>query len=568
MFSISPLKAPAAPRTRRSFLRQSALACAGAAALAAGFPQTALAQAMAAATPLPVDDAARWLRFTTFAPLDSEILDVATRGYSAWLDTQMALPQSRSVADWIRLKGPPGFEDPNQSPYFDTRIQAIDWKCVYAGDPLRQRVTYALSNLFVISEAGTDRGVVVESYASFWDLLNRHAFGNFRELIEDVTYSLDMGFFLTYLNNRKADPATGRQPDENYARELMQLFTLGLWELNEDGSRRLDSSGKPIPTYQQADIVQLARVFTGLYPNGSFRNGLPLRFGHDGASGFAPDTWGRRMALDDTQHAPEAVKALGGRVNLPAGTPGATAIRATLDALFQHPSCPPFVALNLIRRLSCSNPSPGYVTRVSRAFVNNGKGVRGDMKAVLRAIFLDPDLLNRGTPNFGMLAPRYVYTMGAVRRLGTFDSSDTQRIHPWAHTSLGSQRPFTAPTVFNFNKPDYASPELKALGLVGAELENYDEDGATTVFNGIGQLTRNAALTPYLAGKLASSLNDGALVDELSRRLSGQLLPATDRSALLSSIRNFPRTQVSWQRAVLSAMLWAILVHPQNMVLS
>ena len=555
---------------RRRFLRQSALVCASTAALAAGFPRTPLAQALAAATTLPVDDAARWLRFTTFAPLDSEILDVATRGYGAWLDTQMTLPQSRSVADWIRLKGPPGFEDPNQSPHLDTRVQAIDWKCVYAGDPLRQRVTYALSNLFVISEVGTDRAVVTQAYASFWDLLNRNAFGNFRTLIEDVTYSLDMGFYLTYLNSRKADAATGRQPDENYARELMQLFTIGLWELNEDGSRKLDGKGQPIPTYQQGDIVQLARVFTGLYASGNLRNGgRATRFGDASPGAFTAETWSRRMAIDASQHSPEAVRALGGRVNIAAGTPGANAIRATLDALFQHPSCPPFVALNLIRRLTCSNPSPGYVSRVSRAFVNNGSGVRGDMKAVLRAIFLDPDLLTPGTPNFGMLVPRYVYTMGAVRRLGSFDSLGTQRpINPWLHKTLGSQRPFTAPTVFNFNKPDYATPELKARGLVGAELENYDEDGATTVFNGLGLLARNAVLTPYLADQLASASNDAGLLDELSQRLSGRLLPTGDRSALLGSLRNYPRNQDNFQRAVLAAMLWAILVHPQNIVLS
>ncbi|MBL0718464.1 DUF1800 family protein [Piscinibacter sp. Jin2] len=571
MFPTPDLKAnPALSRSRRGFLRQSAAACASTAALVAGFPQTALAQALAGATALPVDSAARWLRFTTFAPLDSEILDVATRGYGAWLETQMLLPQSRSVADWVRLKGPPGFEDPNQSPHHDTRIQAIDWKCVYAADPLRQRVTYALSNLFVISEAGTDRAVVPEAYSAFWDLLNRNAFGNFRTLIEDVTYSLDMGFYLTYLNSRKADAATGRQPDENYARELMQLFTIGLWELNEDGSRKLDGSGQPIPTYQQTDIVQLARVFTGLYPNGNLRNGgRATRFGDASPGAFTAETWGRRMAIDASQHAPEAVRALGGRVNIAAGTSGANAIRATLDALFQHPTCPPFVALNLIRRLTCSNPSPGYVSRVSRAFVNNGSGVRGDMKAVLRAIFLDPDLLTPGTPNFGMLVPRYVYTMGAVRRLGSFDSLGTQRpINPWLHKTLGSQRPFTAPTVFNFNKPDYATPELKALGLVGAELENYDEDGATTVFNGLGQLTRNATLTPYLSAKLASSANDAELLDELSRRLSGRVLPSGERNALLGAIRGYPRTQTGWQRNVLSAMLWTILIHPQNMVLS
>ncbi|MBL0719773.1 DUF1800 family protein [Piscinibacter sp. Jin2] len=560
---------PVVRSTRRSFLRQSALASASAAALAAGFPRTSLAQALAAATTLPVDAAARWLRFTTFAPLDSEIVDVANRGYSSWLDSQMALPQSRSVADWIRLKGPPGFEDPNQSPHLDTRIQAIDWKCVYASDPLRQRVTYALSNLFVISELGTDRAVVAQAYASFWDLLNRNAFGNFRTLIEDVTYSLDMGFYLTYLNSRKADAATGRQPDENYARELMQLFTIGLWELKEDGSRKLDGNGNPIPTYTQADIVQLARAFTGLYPNGKTTTGQALKFGDERPSTFSADVWARRMAIDASQHSPEAVRALGGRVNIAAGTSGANAIRATLDALFQHPTCPPFVALNLIRRLTCSNPSPGYVSRVSRAFVNNGSGVRGDMKAVLRAIFLDPDLLTPGTPNFGMIVPRYAYTMGAVRRIGSFETSTTQRpVSLGAHKTLGSQRPFTAPTVFNFNKPDYATPELKALGLVGAELENYDEDGATTVFNGLGLLARNASLTPYLAQQLASTANDEGLVDELSRRLSGRLLPSPERESLLMSLERMGRGTDKQQRDVLAAMLWTILIHPQNIVLS
>ncbi|MBB1160943.1 DUF1800 family protein [Aquariibacter albus] len=552
--------------SRRDFLRVGSLACITTAAAVAGFPQTTLAQSLSnIGVSVSVDQAARWLRFSTFAPLDSEILDVATRGYASWLETQMLLPQSRTVSDWVRLQGPPGFEDPNQLIAFTERVRAIDWKCVYAADQFRQRVTYALSNIFVVSTLSISAYIC----ASFWDTLNKHAFGNFRELIEAITYSVDMGIYLTYMNNSKGDAASGRQPDENYARELMQLFTIGLWELNEDGSRKIDSKGHPIPTYSQADVTQMARVFTGLYANGTTYWGEKVRFGFTNFSAFSSELWASPMQADDSRHSPESVRALDGRVDIPAGTSCSQAIRKALDALFQHPSCPPFIALNLIRRLTCSNPSPAYVTRVSRAFVNNGQGVRGDMKAVLRAIFLDPDLLTPGTPRFGMLTPRYVYTMGAARRLGCFSNPLTQRVmSQYDHTLIGSQRPFTAPTVFNFNRPDFTTPELRALELVGPELENCDEYGASQVFTGLGHLCSNATLTPNLSLRLISADNDAALLDELSRRLSGKVLPDGDRSSLLSILRGIGRTQVTYQRQVLAAMLWTILIHPQNMVLS
>ncbi len=518
--------------------------------------------------------AARWLGFCTFGPTEQEIETVQRIGPAAWLDQQLAAPPSRSVTEWIDRKGPPGREDARQSPHFDTRLQAIDWKCIWAPDAVRQRVSYALSQIFVISEVGADRIANPYAYAHFWDLLNAGATGNFRQLIEDVSCSLDMAYFLTYLNNRKADDATGRQPDENYARELMQLFTIGLWELEEDGSRRLDAAGRPIPTYGQRDIVELARVFTGFYSDGPRRDGVRLPFGTENHGLYGPAAWSRRLSVKAEEHAPEPTTALDGRIRIPPRTEALTALRQTLDALFGHPSCPPFIALNLIRRLSTSNPSPGYVRRVAAAFKDNGQGQRGDMKAVLRAIFLDPELLDppAGRP-FGRMTEPYVGTIALARQLGAHCDAEQQRFAGlWHHKRFASQRPFTAPTVFNFNQPDFAPQgPIQQAGLVAPELQNCDEHGATLRFNGVGALCEGLPMTPELLDRLATPAHDAELLDRYALQLSGQLLPAADRADLLKVLARLPRgrdaeTGRTSRQIVLSSMVWFITVHPDNIV--
>ncbi|MBL0718647.1 DUF1800 family protein [Piscinibacter sp. Jin2] len=562
-------------RPGRRALMQQGLGALAALGLPAGAP-AAQADARLAPAGLRLDRsaAARWLGFCTFGPTEEEIEAVHRIGPAAWLDQQLDAPPSRSVTEWIDRKGPPGREDARQSPHFDTRLQAIDWKCIWAPDAVRQRVSYALSQIFVVSEVGADRIANPYAYAHFWDLLNAGATGNFRQLIEDVSASLDMAFFLTYLNNRKADEATGRQPDENYARELMQLFTIGLWELEEDGSQRLDADGRPIPTYGQQDIVELARVFTGFYSDGPRRDGVRLAFGIENHGLYGPAAWSRRLSVKADEHAPESTTALKGRVRIPAGTEAYTALGRTLDALFKHPSCPPFIALNLIRRLSTSNPSPAYVRRVVAAFKDNGQGQRGDMKAVLRAVFLDPELFDPPSDRpFGRMTEPYVSTIALARQLGAHCDAEQQRFAGlWHHKRFASQRPFTAPTVFNFNQPDFAPQgPIQQAGLVAPELQNCDEYGATLRFNGVGALCEGLPMTPELLERLATPAHDAELLDRYALQLCGKTLPARDRAALLAELAKLPRgrdaTAARTQRlTVLASMVWFITVHPENIV--
>lgn len=515
--------------------------------------------------------AARWLSFCTFGPTSADLDAVEAHGPAAWLELQLNAPPSLSVTDWIERKGPPGFEEPQVPVFISTRVRAIDWKCIWAPDMVRQRVSYALSQILVVSELGTNRTVPF-ALANFWDILNRGATGNFRDLLREVSQSLDMASYLTYLNNRKADLRTGRQPDENYARELMQLFTLGLWELNEDGSLRRDAAGRLIPTYDQDDVIQLARVFTGWYSPGPDQQGRTLGFGVDNTSSYESKAWARPLVVDSREHSPEAVHGLGGKLRLPAGTGGIQALDAALDVLFEHPNCPPFIALNLIRRLTTSNPSAAYVSRVSKAFKDDGQGRRGEMKAVLRAVFLDPEVLHPDRPEFGRVIEPYVQVIGLARLLGAHVDAKRQRFAVFTlHERFSTQRPFTAPSVFNFNQLDF-SPQgpVRDAGWVAPELQNCDEYGATLRFNGMAGFCEGIVLPEALFERLADPIHDAELVDAQALLLAGRLLPADDRADLLRILARLPRGAGSSaypaRASVLQGIAWFISIHPDMAV--
>ncbi|MCH2222462.1 MAG: DUF1800 family protein, partial [Dechloromonas sp.] len=222
--------------------------------------------------------------------------------------------------------------------------------------------------------------------ASFLDTLSQHAFGNFRDLLEAVTLHPAMGTYLSHLGNDKENTATGRMPDENYAREVMQLFTIGLWELNEDGTRR-QQNGQDIPTYGQPEVMGMAKVFTGWSWAGPDTNeGRWLGW----VNGVQTQPWDQPMQPYPQHHSTSEKRILRGVV-IPAGTGPRESLEIALDTLFNHPNVGPFIGRQLIQRLVTSNPSPAYIARVARAFNNNGAGVRGDMKAVIRAVLLDPE---------------------------------------------------------------------------------------------------------------------------------------------------------------------------------
>ena len=510
-------------------------------------------------------EAARFLAHASFGPTDAAISQVRASGYAEWIDQQMAMPVSGShLADMDarqeELAQAGGSTSLNPPDFY-----ASFWRqAITAPDQLRQRMKLAYSEIFVISLL--DSNVSVRGAASYYDVLGRNAFGNFRTLLEEVALHPMMGVYLTWLANQKEDPAAGRTPDENFAREVMQLMTIGLYQLNPDGTVRTDSSGRPLPTYSASDISGLAKVFTGFSyfaerPNsGTFRGG----------SRAANDATVKPMIAYPQFHSTSAKSFLG--VTIPASdTPDAEGdLKIALDTLFNHPNVGPFIGKQLIQRLVTSNPSPAYVGRVAAVFNDNGKGVRGDMAAVVRAILLDPEAqaVAEG-PNAGKLREPIVRLANWARAFDATSVSGRWRVAPTsANTSLG-QSPLSAPSVFNFYRPGYSPPNTRVgnAGLVAPEFQIVDEVTVAGYLNtmqaaidrGIGT-DRDVRATYETEAALASDVN--ALVDRVDLLLTnGRMSPAT-RSRIAAAVSgvNVPaagaaRTEALTDRAKLAIFM-------------
>ena len=333
-------------------------ACGGGGDSATPGPSPAPAPGAAVST----TEAARFLAQAAPGGSRANIAAVQSAGYSAWLDAQFATARSPSHWDWLMTNGY-GVEA------FRNNIQGLEptlWrKFISSPDALRQRVVLALSEILVVSVLGVSTSFRQFAIANYVDILEEHAFGNFREMIEQVSLSTAMGYYLTYRGNAKANVTRGSQPDENYARELMQLFTIGLVHLNADGTVRL-TNGLPTETYTQSDVSGLARVFTGWdLDSAGLSQPLP------------PDVHHRPMAQVSTRYETGSKTFLGATV--PSGATAIAGLRTALDTLFNHPNHAPFICQQLIQRLVTSNPSPAYVARVAAVYANNGAGVRGDL---------------------------------------------------------------------------------------------------------------------------------------------------------------------------------------------
>jgi uncharacterized protein (DUF1800 family) len=322
--------------------------------------------------PIASADASRFLAQSSMGASREQIIRVQTIGYAAWIDEQIALPPSMSRFDWLLANG---YADPlnkNSEAGFD----AAAWKkMISATDTLRQRVAFALSEITVVAIDGlVGSGWRAFSAAAFLDLLEANAFGNYRTLLQAISTSAPMGEFLTFRGNLKFNPATGAQPDENYAREIMQLFSIGLVQLKPDGST-VTVSGVAQETYTLDDITGLARVFTG------------WDYDLAGSDTSTPEFKRRPMVQFASRHESGEKKFIG--TTIPPGTDGVTSLRLALDALFAHPNCAPFISRQLIQRLVCSNPSAAYIARVTAVFNNDGSGVKGNLKAVVKALLLE-----------------------------------------------------------------------------------------------------------------------------------------------------------------------------------
>ena len=367
--------------------------------------------------PVPLRGIAAASRLASRATMGQDyqaIVAMSEEGEDVWLSRQFETPagfHDPIVTDLIqRLSAGEFAALEAQNPNIQAVFSRLAWwqRAINAEDQLRQRVALALSEIFVVSDSLNALARYPYAMSNYYDMLLDNAFGNFRDLLLDVTLHPSMGVYLSHINNAKADPEANTFPDENYAREVMQLFSIGLFELNPDGTEKLDADGNPVPTYDNDDIREFARVFTGLSFGGQNR-----QFGSRGVDFRAP------MAMFEAYHDDGEKTLLRGQ-QVPAGQPGMSDIDAAVDNLFNHPNVGPFIGRQLIQRLVMSNPSPAYVERVTAAFDGVDGSPRGDMKAVLAAILLDPEARSVPDPEGtgGKLREPLLRVVATLRQLG------------------------------------------------------------------------------------------------------------------------------------------------------
>jgi uncharacterized protein (DUF1800 family) len=485
------------------------------------------------APPLPtgtptVTDAGRFLSQATFGATDALITTVQSQGFDAFLNQQFTAPASSHLA-FVDASG--------INPPTITQTNDAWWTyAISAPDQLRQRVAFALSEVLVVSNSAKNLGNQPGALPAYYDVLVNGAFGNFRHLLENITLNPAMGSFLDMLKNDKANASGTRLPNENYAREIMQLFSIGLYHLNLDGSLTLSSGGLPIPTYDQGAILGTAAVFTG-WTYAQTTN--PPVFN-------PPADWRNPMVNVASHHSTDAKTILNG-VLLPAGQTAAQDFSTTLDTIFNHPNVGPFVCRQLMQRLVTSNPSPGYLYRVTAVFNNNGQGVRGDLKAVVRAILMDYDARGSAgtTQGAGHEREPVIRLTNLLRAFGA-SSPDGKFSVRNANTNF-FQEAMHSPTVFNFFEPDYSAPgAIEAAGLKSPEFEITTETTVVTIANYLNTAIYSSLgpstdrITLNLAGEQALAANPSQLVDHLNSLLMANHMSTAMRNILINAITQIP----------------------------
>lgn len=481
-------------------------------------------------------EAFQFLNQATFGATGTDADRVTSMRYEAWIDDQMRQPASLQLPHVQSIPIPEFIGELQQD-----RVDIWFRNVLHGDDQLRQRVAFALSEIMVVSQLGTLNNQPY-ALASYYDMLARNAFGNYRELIEEVTLHPAMGVYLSMLGNEKPDPVNNIRPDENYARELMQLFSIGLVELNIDGTVRTDGQGQPIPTYDQAVIEGFAHVYTGWTYAGApqFRGARPNLLNQ-----VIP------MQLWQSFHDTGSKTLLNGFV-VPAGQSGEQDLAMALDNVFNHPNVGPFMAIRLIQRLTTSNPSPQYVERVARVFNDNGAGVRGDLGAVVKAVLLDPEA--RSNPNSETDGKIKEPLLRLTQLFKAYDATSQSGRYPlsFAYIVFG-QGPLQSPSVFNFFSPFYAPPgEISNGGLVAPELEIATEYLNTYITNyffyqvfGLNQT--NQELEPddvYIdfSAEMAIAADVDALINMVAGKLLGGDISDTLRNEIAGMLALIPET--------------------------
>jgi len=533
------------------------------------------------AVPASDNDAARFLQQAQFSASDAEIAAVRDQGYAAWLSAKLNAPATQSAVDWQVSRGYTAVDTRNFFDHTYVADFALWNQLIKSGDAVRKRLALALSEFFVMSMNGQDFEFRGFASGHYWDLLVKGTRGNFRSLLEDVTLSPAMGDFLNTRGNQKED-SQGRLPDENYAREVMQLFTIGLHELNIDGTEKLAEDGSKRPSYVQSDVSNLARVFTGWNFDSTGNVNTTVYYATNSRVIGSYQRAQRPMTLTESRHSTLTATFLGATV--PANTGGVQALKIGLDTLFNHPNVGPFFGRQMIQRLVTSNPSPAYVARVAAVFNNNGEGVRGDLKSVFAAVLLDNEA--RGAagltdPSFGKVREPMVRFVQWARTFGLESAAGSWKLESLANNSaqLG-QSPLRAGSVFNFFRPGYVPPStaLAASKKVAPEFQIVNESTVGGYLNFMQNCIRNGfnAYSPDVpelnyqnpvrdlvasyASVLPLVLDAAALVAKLNLLLCAGQLPAASVSLMVNALNATPVTAASASNLKLDRVAAAVLM--------
>ena len=515
------------------------------------------------ATALSANEAARFLAQTSFGATSTAITRVRALGYDRWLSEQFALPASRllpaargidnAIYDYCRATPPSSNcgDDPRTFLDSDSDSFRFAWwqHAIQANDQLRQRVAFALSEIFVVSDVPQALQSSRYGITSFYDVLVTGAFGNYRDLLQAVSLHPAMGIYLSHVGNQKADQANNIRPDENYGREVLQLFSIGVQKLNIDGTAQRDANGVPIPSYDQATVESFARVFTGWYYAGI-----------DWGEYFGNGNRTLPMVAHEQYHDTDAKRVLNG-VLLPAGQTAAQDLSGALDNIFNHANVGPFISRLLIQRLVTSNPSAAYVRRVALIFNNNGRGVRGDLRAVVRAILLDIEARKgpQTVPNFGKLREpliRLAHLWRAFNALpvagGGYNIPPTLAVYnsPGVYSGLLrfeediGQNVLHSPSVFNFFRSTFApAGPVRDVGAVAPEFQLATENNVmatsnTLNFHVLDAQTGGDWTWLNLTAEIALAGNPDALLDRLDMLLTAGRMTAALRSEIKNHLVN------------------------------
>ncbi|MEO1041484.1 MAG: DUF1800 family protein [Pseudomonadota bacterium] len=528
----------------------------------------------------------RFLTQATFGPAPLEVSTLTGTSASQWFVNELSKTASLHVPQMEAYRSL--FADPREDfPVIEPDVASyIFWKNTIDGnDQLRQRMAFALSQIFVISNQSDNiLSDYAEGMAYYQDVLIQNALGNYRDLIEDVTYAPAMGFYLTYIGNQKADATIGRRPDENYAREILQLFSVGLVQLQPNGEPVLGADGQPVEIYDNSDITGLAKVFTGLDLVGIDRSVTPTLLNALADTAELERNFLMPMAVFESRHSPLAKDFL--NCSIAAGTSTAQSIDLALDCIIAHPNVGPFVSRQLIQRFTTSDPSPNYVQRVAAAFDAGqfslpdgtvvGDGRKGDLSATVAAILFDAEARGASSltnTQFGKVRePLLRFTHWAR----AFDADATRpelgsTLYDLSGPTRLSQHPYRPRSVFNFYRPGYVAPGTTSgsLGMTVPELQIVNASTVTGYLNFLSFFTLDQkvnrpitelegdvrsrlgklsftqsellqSFTPDYTDEIAIANNASALVEHLDDLLAYDTLSAETKADIVAVLNAAP----------------------------